>query len=323
MRKPVVFIGSSSGGVQIARAIQQNLADDCDIRLWTQGVFSELGNSYLESLINELDKADFAILVLTEDDITISRNQQTVSPRDNVLFELGLFMGRLGRNRSFFVYDKNTNIKIPSDLSGIIGAAFTMQQSGELIPSLGPACTEIRNSVIKTGLRVITDAAEINTYNKRLDFCNKITGFWWERIKPDTAPALSFVDIQYDKEIVMLKMNGRSFDKEGNNIAYWESRTTGVHFNEKKVFYHWEGLFPSKPSEKFEGVGEISFNSLKDDVFMEGKGSFSNINSVDAESLYKSSSGFSRSDAKEEKIMRSNDKERIVKFITDKISKMF
>jgi hypothetical protein len=321
MRKPVVFIGSSTEGDKIAYAIQENLENDCDIYVWTQGVF-ELGSSYLESLINELDKADFAILVLTEDDITISRNQQTVSPRDNVLFELGLFMGRLGRNRSFFVYDKNKNIKIPSDLSGISGAAFTMQQSGNLKASLGAACNKIRNSLVKTGLRVMIDAAEINTYNKRLDFCNKITGFWWERIKPDTASALSFVDIQYDKETAMLKMKGRSFDQEGNYIAYWESKSAGIHFKEQKVFYHWEGWFPSKPSEKFEGVGEISFYSLTD-VFMEGNGIFSNINTVDTKSLYKSSFEFSRSNTEEEAIMYSKDKERIAQLIKAKISKMF
>jgi hypothetical protein len=320
MKKPIIFIGSSSEGKQIAYAIQENLEKDCDVYVWTQGVF-ELGNSYLESLIKELDKADFAILLLTEDDITISRNQQTVSPRDNVLFELGLFIGRLGRNRSFFVYDKSKNIKIPGDLSGISGAAFTLQQSGNLTASLGAACNKIRSAVANTGIRARTDTAQINTYNERLDFCYKITGYWWERIKPDTASALSFVNIEYDKETLMLKMNGRSFDKEGNYIAYWESKSTGVHFKEQKVFYHWKGWFPSRPAEPFEGVGEISFYGLTN-IFTEGNGIFSNINIADIKSIQKSSFELGRSNAEEETIMYSKDKERITKLITDKISRM-
>jgi hypothetical protein len=288
--------------------------------VWTQGVF-ELGNSYLESLIKELDKADFAILVLTEDDITISRNQQTVSPRDNVLFELGLFMGRLGRSRSFFVYDKSKDIKLPSDLSGISGAAFTLQQSGNLTASLGAACNKIRAAVTNTGVRIRTDTDQINTYNEQLDFCNKITGYWWERIKPDTASALSFVSIQYDENTLMLKMKGRSFDKEGNYISYWESKSTGIHFKEQKVFYYWQGWFPSKPSEPFEGVGEISFYGLTN-VFTEGNGIFSNINIADIKSIQKSSFELNRSSSEEETTMYSKDKEGIAALIKDKISEM-
>src|SRR4051812_61315 len=102
MRNPSVFVGSSTEGRAIAEAIQVNLEKDpIDIHVWTQGVF-ELGSTYIESLAQELDKVDFAVLVLTEDDITISRNEKTVSPRDNVLFELGLFMGKLGKDRCYF-----------------------------------------------------------------------------------------------------------------------------------------------------------------------------------------------------------------------------
>jgi Predicted nucleotide-binding protein containing TIR-like domain len=321
LRRPSIFIGSSSEGERIANAIQENLEGDGDVRVWRQGVF-ELGNSYLDSLIEELDKVDFAILVLTEDDITISRNQQTVSPRDNVLFELGLFMGRLGKNRSFFVYDKNKDIKMPSDLSGINGAAFTMQESGILTASLGAACNKIRNAVTGAGTRLIISKDQINAYTERLDFCDKITGYWWERIKPDTAAALSFVSLQYDQETLMLKMNGQSFDKEGNHIAYWKSKSASIHFKEQKVFYQWEGWFSSNASEPFEGVGEISFYGLTN-IFTEGNGIFSNINVTDIRSIQKSSFEFRRSNAEEETIMRSKDREGISKLIVDRINKMF
>ncbi|HMK27607.1 MAG TPA: nucleotide-binding protein [Chitinophagaceae bacterium] len=321
MNKPAIFIGSSSEGEPIAYAIQENLENVGDIYVWTQGVF-ELGSSYLESLIKELDKADFAILVLTEDDITISRNQETVSPRDNVLFELGLFMGRLGRNRSFFVYDKDKNIKIPSDLSGISGAGYKLQQSGNLAASLGAACNKIRIAVNNAGIRPKFNMKHMDAYTKRLEFCNKITGYWWEHIKPDTNSALSFVSIEYDEDILILNMKGRTFDTKGNYTAYWETKSTGIHFEEQKVFYNWVGWFPSRPSEPFEGVGEIKFYG-EEGILTEGNGIFSNINIADIKSIEKSSFELSRSNEAEIDIMYSKDKEKIARLIVEKIGKMF
>ncbi len=319
MKKPTIFVGSSKEGEAIAYAIQENLEGTAEVYIWTQGVF-DLGSSYIESLIKELDKADFAILVLTEDDITISRNQQTVSPRDNVLFELGLFMGRLGRDRAFFIYDKDKNIKIPTDLSGISGASYTLQQSGNLTASLGAACNKIRKAVINTGIRTRTNIAHISVYNKRLDFCQKITGYWWERIKPDTRSALSFVNIIYDEETLMLKMKGRTFDSQGNYTAFWESKSTGIHFNEQKILYHWEGWFPSTPSEPFEGIGDIFFFG-EEGVFTEGNGIFSNINMLD-KSIHKSSFELSRTNEADVDIMYSKDKGKIANLITNRISEM-
>lgn len=321
MNKPIIFIGSSSEGLPIAYAIQENMENESDVIIWTQGVF-DLGNSYLESLIEQLDKADFAILVLTEDDITISRNQETVSPRDNVLFELGLFMGRLGRNRSFFVFDQDKTIKIPSDLSGISAATFKTQLSGNLAASLGPACNKIRNAITKTGRRAKINQSHLNAYNERFNFCNKIEGYWWERIKPDTASALSFVHVTYDAGTLMLEMRGRSFDTGGNFTAHWKSKSTCIHFQEEKVFYHWQGWFPETPNDKFEGVGEISFSGSKDQ-YDEGNGVFSNINVADLKSIQNSSFELRRSTTTETDIMSSKDKGKITQLIREKISQMF
>ncbi len=321
MKKPVVFIGSSTKGEFIAYAIQENLEKDADVQVWTQGIF-ELGSSYLESLIKELDTADFAILVLTEDDITISRNHQTTAPRDNVLFELGLFMGRLGRDRSFFVYDKNKNLKIPSDLSGISGATFAMHQSGNVAASLGAACNKIRKAIMSTGPKALTGMALIKSYSQKLDFCNKVTGYWWERIRPDNASALSFVNIAFDEDMLMLKMKGRSFNTAGEYISYWETKSTGINFKEEKIFYFWEGWFPSNPSEPYEGVGEIKFYGLTQ-FYTEGNGIFSNINIADIKSMNKSSFELTRSNEDEEAIMYSKNKENIARLVIDKLREMF
>jgi predicted nucleotide-binding protein len=65
-----------------------------------------------------LDQFDFAVLILAPDDVTI--DQLSPSTRDNVLFEFGLFMGRLGRDRVFVVYDDSIELKKPSDLAGVM-----------------------------------------------------------------------------------------------------------------------------------------------------------------------------------------------------------
>src|SRR5690349_11927339 len=92
--RPSVFIGSSSEGLKIARAVQANLDDAAETTLWSQGVFG-LSEGTLESLVDRSQDFDFAILVLTPDDLIESRTRRAAAPRDNVLFELGLFTGCL------------------------------------------------------------------------------------------------------------------------------------------------------------------------------------------------------------------------------------
>lgn len=81
----------------MARAIEYQLQQDAEITIWNEGFFP-LGQATLESLVNALPRFDFAIVVLTPDDMVVSREQAFNCPRDNVMFELGLFMGRLGRS---------------------------------------------------------------------------------------------------------------------------------------------------------------------------------------------------------------------------------
>ncbi|MGD1853210.1 MAG: nucleotide-binding protein [Leptolyngbyaceae cyanobacterium] len=147
---PKIFIGSSSEGLDVAQTIQIALDPICESTIWTQGVFG-LGDGYLESLLNALEDFDFAILVLTPDDLITSRDQTSHAPRDNILFELGLFMGRIGRNRTFIVHDREKRLKIPSDLAGINTANYRLHEDGNLQASLGPATTKISNQIKRLG----------------------------------------------------------------------------------------------------------------------------------------------------------------------------
>lgn len=146
MEKPSVFVGSSSEGLEVARAIRVNLSDDARVTLWNEGPFRPM-HGYLESLVNALDQFDFAVLVATADDLTTQRQEATLTPRDNVLFELGLFLGRLGRERTFLVSSTNPSPRLPSDLAGVTGLTFDAKwATTDARPALGGACDEMRRA---------------------------------------------------------------------------------------------------------------------------------------------------------------------------------
>jgi len=152
MTKPSLFIGSSTEGLDIARAVEFQLQHDVETTIWNEGFF-ELGQATLETLVNSLERFDFAVLILTPDDFIVSREIPSQSPRDNVMFELGLFMGYLGRSRTFILFDRKSQIKIPSDLAGVTPAVFDSSRSdSNLIAAVSPACTLLRETIKKLGL---------------------------------------------------------------------------------------------------------------------------------------------------------------------------
>ena len=114
--KARVFIGSSSEQVDTAYAIQRNLERTCDATVWDQGVFA-LTSNILDDLVAVLDRTDFGIFVFGLDDLTTIRAKEYQSTRDNVVFELGLFIGKLGKARTFFVMPKERgDFRLPSEL---------------------------------------------------------------------------------------------------------------------------------------------------------------------------------------------------------------
>lgn len=150
--RPAVFIGSSSEGLPVAQALQLNLDRCAEVILWSQGVFG-LSEGTLENLVNRTEDFDFAVLVLTPDDLVSSRGNEGPSPRDNVVFELGLFMGALGRTRTFIVYDRTASIRLPSDLAGVTPATYQPPSAGSLQSALGACSTLIQSAIQAQGLR--------------------------------------------------------------------------------------------------------------------------------------------------------------------------
>jgi len=158
--RPSVFVGSSSEGRRVADHIQVLLDDDCEVEIWSQGAFG-LGESSLASLVGALNRFDFAILVVTADDVVTIRGETHDAPRDNVLFELGLFMGALGPARTFIVTNRDHPPKLPSDLAGVTRAEFAQHSSGNLEAALGAPCTRIREAITRLGGRDLSQARHL------------------------------------------------------------------------------------------------------------------------------------------------------------------
>src|SRR4051794_16999646 len=122
-----IFIGSSTEGLKVAEYIKDKLNNDplnadpnnrvFECILWNDGEVFEKNTSYLDSLLKAACMFDFGILVATKDDKSVVRKKSFGTPRDNVIFEFGLFIGRIGPNRAFVIQEQD--VKLPSDMAGI------------------------------------------------------------------------------------------------------------------------------------------------------------------------------------------------------------
>lgn len=151
--RSVLFVGCSTESLPVAQAIQSALAPDpIEVKVWTDDIFEASGFPIL-SLERELSIVDFAVLLLSPDDTVISRETTSDAPRDNIVFELGLFMGALGHSRTFLVYPYGIDIKIPTDLAGITPLTYEQRPQCELPSAIAPACNQLRNLILKVGPR--------------------------------------------------------------------------------------------------------------------------------------------------------------------------
>ena len=186
-----MFIGSSVEGKLIADLIQEDLDYEVDSTVWHQGVFGLSGGT-LETLVTTLDEYDFATLVLTADDLLEKRNISGKSPRDNVLFELGLFMGALGRHRTFIVHSRTNPPMLPTDLAGITTATY--EERPKLRAALGPACTKIKRAISSQGIRRrpssdSTPDSELTQINNRLTEHHNMLNALFQRLTSSTPNA--------------------------------------------------------------------------------------------------------------------------------------
>ena len=151
--RPVVFIGSSKESLPVAEAIKSNLEDkDLIVQLWADGVFGA-SQFILTELERQVRESDFAVLVLGADDVVESRDEISDAPRDNVIFELGLFMGALSHERTFMIIPHESDIKIPTDLLGLIPLKYRSGDSDDLATLLSPIYDQLRYTINKIGVK--------------------------------------------------------------------------------------------------------------------------------------------------------------------------
>jgi predicted nucleotide-binding protein len=152
--RPVLFIGSSAEQRHVAQELRDGLSRENMLpKVWTDDLFRPSATS-VENLERELEAADFGAMLITPDDIVTSRRSRKAAPRDNVIWEHGLFLGGLGRERVYIVKPRGSDLKLPSDLVGVTPLEYDPYGTAEdLRARLGPVINGIRKEIVRLGPR--------------------------------------------------------------------------------------------------------------------------------------------------------------------------
>ena len=248
MDKPRIFLGSSGQQVKLLQALTRGLQDVAHVEPWTTSLTP--GTSTLERLVELAHEVDFAAFVFGRDDwTTTSASSSSVppgtaqtSPRDNVVFEAGLFGGVLGMRRTFILHSQGS--KLPTDLLGLICIRYDDAAKPPEIKALNQKLRE----AIETQGRV-----------KRID------GLWWQFSLTARGPrepsAISLLRISRDRDGA-LEVKGRSWQEDGTLSARYWSEAAKEKREPAGVFYYWQGERPRDPNApQLFGTGEIILES--------------------------------------------------------------
>ena len=246
MDKPRIFLGSSGKQAALVQALTRGLKDVAHVDPWTTSF--NPGTTTLERLVELAHQVDFAAFVFARDDWTAPSAGAApapaagqASPRDNVVFEAGLFGGTLGMRRTFILHSNGA--KLPTDLLGLTSIRY-----GETTPA--------QMRVINEKLRkAIEDQGPIA----------RIDGLWWQysltehgREEPSV---LSLLRISRDRAGV-LEMTGRSWQKDGTLSARYWSEAAKEKTDPSGIFYFWRGERPrDSTAPQIEGTGEVRLES--------------------------------------------------------------
>jgi len=152
--KPRVFLICSSEALSIARAIRVGLEHNAQVVIWSDENIFPPGTYAIEDLEYEVNEADFGIALAEPDDLLLSRHRTSAAPRDNVIFELGFFMSRLGRRRTILLTPRVLDVKLPSDFKGLTPISYEKGTTAKDLPTaLGPTIDRICNLIAELGVR--------------------------------------------------------------------------------------------------------------------------------------------------------------------------
>jgi Predicted nucleotide-binding protein containing TIR-like domain len=248
MDKPRIFLGSSGQQQKLLQALTRGLEDVARVEPWTTSF--NPGTTTLGRLIELAHEVDFAALVFARDDWTStspatspSQGPGQASPRDNVVFEAGLFGGVLGMRRTFILHASGA--KLPSDLLGFTSVRY------------GDATTPSEMRVVNEKLRkAIEDEGRVA----------RIEGLWWQFSLTEHGPrepsVLSLLRISRDRTGT-LELNGRSWQKDGTLSARYWSEAVKERKDPSGIFYYHRAERPRDPAApQLDGTGEIRLESV-------------------------------------------------------------
>ena len=247
MEKPRIFLGSSAKQAKLLGALTGGLEDIARVEPWTTSF--NPGTTTLERLLQLTREVDFAAFVFAQDDWTANSPPESAaspasqaSPRDNVVFEAGLFGGVLGMRRTFILHARGS--KLPSDLLGLTCVRY----GGGTTPSEMKAVNEKLRKAIESEGRLA-----------------RIEGFWWQfsltARGPNEPSAVSLLRIARGHDGA-LEIAGRSWGEDGCLTARYASEAAKERREPPGIFYYWRGERPRDPNApQLEGTGEIRLES--------------------------------------------------------------
>jgi hypothetical protein len=247
MAKPRIFLGSSGQQAKLLQALTRGLEDVAHVEPWTTSF--NPGTTTLERLLELAHEVDFAAFIFARDDWTSANaaappppEAGQASPRDNVVFEAGLFGGALGMRRTFILHANGA--KLPSDLLGLTCIRY------------GDAATAAEMRAVNQKLRKAIESA---------GRVARIEGLWWqysltERTAQEPS-AVSLLRISRDRSGA-LEIAGRSWQQNGALSARYWSEAVKEKSDSAGVFYYWKGERPVDPNApQLDGTGEIRLES--------------------------------------------------------------
>jgi hypothetical protein len=242
VNKPRIFLGSSGKQAELVEAIARGLEDIADLEPWMT-TFNP-GRSTLDRLVELSQEVDFAVFVFAQDDWTTTDASQSgqASPRDNVVFEAGLFGGALGIRRTFILHANDA--KLPTDLLGLTSVRYEAANGPEEVDAINE---KLRRAIETEGRRGLVE------------------GLWWQlslTVRSEVEPsAVSLLRISRDRE-GGLNVNGRAWQEDGTLSARYWSVAAKEQRDPPSIFYFWNGERPRDPdAPQLEGTGEIKLET--------------------------------------------------------------
>lgn len=250
--KPKLFVGSSREALGIADAVHENLHYEVEVTVWDQGIFN-LSESAVDSLLETLDRMDFGVFIFALDDVVNIRGQENRAARDNVVFELGLYIGRLGRQRAFvFLPQEHGDLRLPTDIVGMTTAIYESDRSDDnLVSATAVACNQARRRIQELGSSTEPDAPA-RVVRQEVGRSAEIRALDGEEVRdhnvqdeqPDTSWEQAEDDKDYEKAIERLQEKIEATDEEEDKrflelqvgrIKAWLDFNQGIKYLEDKI----------------------------------------------------------------------------------------